>query len=86
MMVNLIDFRMGMQDTIESLRLHCERGPVFVDSRMSALRAMGHNIVPVQEHVNSVNFARPVGALIDPITEKRHGGADPMRSTGIAGL
>ena len=90
-MVNLIDVRMGIQDALDAIRLHCERGPVWMDSRMpeklvSALRAMGHNIVLVEENPNRANFARPVGALIDPITKKLHCGGDSLRSTGVAGL
>ena len=91
MMVNLIDVGMGIQDAIDAIRLHCERGPVFVDSRMpeklvAALRAMGHNIDPVEENPHRANFARPVGALIDPVSKKLHAGGDSLRSTGVVGL
>jgi gamma-glutamyltranspeptidase / glutathione hydrolase len=90
-LVNVLDFRMGIQDAIESWRLHVEQGPVLIDSRVpekmsSALESMGHELEPVEEHVESYNFGRAVGALIDPITHKRHGGADPMMSTGVAGI
>jgi gamma-glutamyltranspeptidase/glutathione hydrolase len=90
-MVNLIDLGMGIQDAIDASRLHCERGPVFVDSRMPEklaleLRSMGHNIVLVEENSSRANFARPVGGLIDPVTRTLHAGGDSLRSTGVAGL
>ena len=91
MMLNLVDFGMGIQEAIDSPRLHCERGPVFVDSRiaekaLASLRAMGHDIVPVEENPHRANFARPVGALIDPTTRLLHAGGDALRSTGVTGL
>jgi len=89
--LNLVDVGMGIQDAVDALRLHCERGPVWVDARMperlmAALRSMGHDVVAVEESPSWANFARPVGALIDPITKKLHGGGDSLRSTGVAGL
>ncbi|MFH1928528.1 MAG: gamma-glutamyltransferase family protein [Chloroflexota bacterium] len=90
-MVNLVDFDMGMQQAIEALRLHTELDEVFVDSCMdvkvlNALKQMGHPIVEVEEGVTQVNFARPVGVMLDPLTGKIRGGADPLRSTGVAGF
>jgi gamma-glutamyltranspeptidase/glutathione hydrolase len=91
LMINLIDVGMGMQEAIDAIRLHCERGPAFVDSRMpdrlvSALRSMGHDIDLVEENPHRANFARPVGALIDPVSKRLHAGGDSLRSTGVVGL
>lgn len=90
-MVNLVDFGMRMQQAIEALRLHTELGEVLMDSRvdakvLNALEQMGHPIVPVQETVAQVNFGRPVGVLLDQITGRIHGGADPLHSAGVAGF
>jgi len=90
-MVNLIDLGMGIQDAIDAIRLHGERGPVYVDARMpdklvAALRSLGHDVVLVEENASMSNFARPVGALIDLHTKKLHAGGDSLRSTGVAGL
>jgi gamma-glutamyltranspeptidase/glutathione hydrolase len=90
-MVNLIDLGMGIQDAIDAPRLHSERGPVFVDSRMPEalvleLQSMGHNILLVEESPSRANFARPIGGLIDPVTKRLNAGGDSLRSTGVAGL
>jgi gamma-glutamyltranspeptidase/glutathione hydrolase len=91
LMMNLVDFGMGIQEAIDSPRLHCERGPMFADRRISGkllaeLEAMGHHVKPVEENPHRANFARPIGALIDPITGKLSAGGDALRSTGVAGI
>jgi hypothetical protein len=53
---------------------------------VAALRSLGHDVVLVEENASMSNFARPVGALIDPLTKKLHAGGDSLRSTGVAGL
>ena len=73
--LNIIDFGMGMQDAIAAPRIHAEGSDpkvpegllvrkVFVDSRIpkqtqDALAAMGHEIVVMQDG----QFALPVGVL-----------------------
>ncbi len=89
-MVHLVDFDMGIQEVIESCRVHAEFEEAYVDDRLphstiTALRRMGHQVVPVHEDFVMGNFGRPSAALIDPKTGKRHAGADPMRSAGAAG-
>jgi gamma-glutamyltranspeptidase len=89
-MVHLLDFGMGIQEAIETCRVHAEFEEAYVDDRLPDstirdLRAMGHRIIPVHEDFVLGNFGRPAAALIDPQTGKRHAGADPMRSAGAAG-
>jgi gamma-glutamyltranspeptidase / glutathione hydrolase len=89
-MVNLVDFGMGIQEAIESHRVHAEFEEAYVDDRLPessiiALGKMGHQVVPVHEDYVNGNFGRPAAALIDPKTGKRHAGADPMMSGGAAG-
>ena len=89
-MVHLVDFGMGIQEAIETCRVHAEFEEAYVDDRLPdstiiALREMGHQVIPMHEDVVSCNFGRPAAALIDPKTGKRHAGADPMRSAGAAG-
>jgi len=90
-MLNLIDFGMGVQEAIEAQRLHCEVGEVFIDSNIpqgvqDALKAMGHPLVAVEETVAQCNFGRVVAVRRDPQTGRIHGGADPLRSAGVAGF
>jgi gamma-glutamyltranspeptidase/glutathione hydrolase len=89
--LNLIDNGMGIQEALDAPRLHCERGPVWIDNRLPAsllqeLQSMGHQLDPVEENPNRANFARPIGAWIDPTTKKLHGGGDSLRATGVVGL
>ncbi len=90
-MVNLVDFGMGMQQAMAALRLHTELDEVFVDSRvdarvLNALEHRGHPIVPVQETITQPNFGRAVGVLLDQMTGRIHGGADPLRPAAVAGF
>ncbi len=77
MILNIIDFGMGMQEAIGAPRIHAEGSDpkvpdgllvrkVFLDSRISqetqdALASMGHEIVVMQDG----QFALPVGVLRD---------------------
>jgi gamma-glutamyltranspeptidase / glutathione hydrolase len=89
-MVHLVDFGMDLQTAIETPRVHCELGAVFVDDRippatLSALASMGHRVVSVHEDVAAGAFGRPSAALIDPSTGARVAGGDALRSAGAAG-
>jgi gamma-glutamyltranspeptidase/glutathione hydrolase len=89
-MVHLVDFGMGIQEAIETYRVHAEFEEAYVDDRLpgstiSALSKMGHQVVRVHEDFATGNFGRPAAALINPKTGKRHAGADPMLSAGAAG-
>ena len=88
--VNLVDFGMGLQEAIEACRVHAVSRDAWVDNRLpvstiAALSKMGHRVVPVRQSVAGGNFGRPSAVLIDPETGKRHAGGDPMLSAGAAG-
>ena len=56
------------------------------EERIGALKQMGHPSVPVEEVMTQVTLARPVGVMLDLLTAKIRGGADPLRRTGVAGF
>ena len=75
--LNAVDFCMGIQDAIEAPRLTREIGKVFIDSRIpfkvvNRLRGMGHDITWVDEELKS--WSRPVGIIRNPETKTLHGG------------
>ena len=89
-MVHLVDFGMGIQEAIDTYRVHSEFEDAYVDDRLpdstvNALRQMGHRVIPVHETFVTGNFGRPAAAMIHPETGRRHAGADSMRSAGAAG-
>lgn len=85
-LVNIIDFGMGMQEAIEQPRIHIEGADpkvpagklvkeMFVDSRIdpntvNALRRLGHEITIKLDG----DFALPVGIMRNPQTGKLHAG------------
>ncbi len=97
-LVNVIDFAMGIQEAITAPRIHIEGADpkrpegmllreLFVDSRLPTetvedLRRRGH-LISVK---HDGDFALPVGILRDPSTGTMHGGVTvPVPATG-AGL
>jgi gamma-glutamyltranspeptidase/glutathione hydrolase len=90
LMLNLVDFGMGIQEAIEHPRLHCDDGNLYVDQRvgptvLAELSSMGHQVAAVEENVFQSHFCRPVGVVVDAVSGKLHGGADPLRSAAVAG-
>ncbi|MDI6028488.1 gamma-glutamyltransferase [Corticibacterium sp. UT-5YL-CI-8] len=89
-LVNVIDHGMTLQDGIAAPRIHCEKETVLADSRLPAesletLKEMGHPIQLIDETFLSSNFARPVGALIDP-DGTVHSGVDALRPATAVGV
>jgi gamma-glutamyltranspeptidase/glutathione hydrolase len=83
-LVNILDFKMGVQEAISRPRIHCEGPETLVDDRVPEavrhdLRARGHQIVDVTESFNSVNFARPNGISIDWQRGELRAGVDQWR-------
>lgn len=79
--LNVLDHGMGMQEAIAAPRLHCEGEEAWLDSRIpeeccAELRAMGHKINTTTEFIGSLNYAIPLGILIDEKTGALHGGTD----------
>jgi len=90
-MVNLVDFRMGLQAAVETPRVHAELGPAYIDDRASdqtvtALRQMGHRLRPIGEDPWLAAFGRPSVAMIDPTTGMRLGGGDALHSAGASAV
>jgi len=97
--MNVIDHGLGIQAAIEAPRI--DRGStlsmpdeIVLDSRIGeptreALSRLGHKVFVVDEQPwvpgGSVNFAVPVGILIDPKTGRLHGGVDPYRIGAAVG-
>jgi gamma-glutamyltranspeptidase/glutathione hydrolase len=83
-LVNLLDYQMGIQDAISAPRVHCEGPEVLADSRydvktIGALRDLGHKITILTESVGTSSFGRPNGVIIDPATGRLRGGVYPYR-------
>jgi len=84
--MNVIDFRMSMDEAIEAARVHCLTTTLHVEGRIDKsviekLSAMGHKI---KVHDNFDNyFGGAQGILIDMTTRQLQGGADSRRD-GVA--
>lgn len=80
--VNVVDFRMNIQDAIDAPRIHCMTGDVFMESRIpqttqEAMKAMGHKL-NVRGAVD-LYFGGAQAVMIDPATGKLYGAGDPRR-------
>jgi len=89
-LVHCIDFGMEIQEAIEVPRVWAEPRleEAFLDSRIPeevsrALADIGHRIVSMDAAIIG-GFGCPTAVGIDE-RGKLHGGADPMRGTGVAG-
>ncbi|HKA55106.1 MAG TPA: gamma-glutamyltransferase family protein, partial [Candidatus Binatia bacterium] len=79
--LNVLDHGMGMQEAIAAPRLHCEGEEAWLDSRIpeeccARLRAMGHKINTTKEFIGSLNYAVPLGILIDERNGTLRGGTE----------
>ena len=80
-LVNVLDFRLGIQDAVSRPRIHCE-GPItqaearLDPATLDGLVARGHRLEVMQETTTSFSFARPNGVLIDPNTGRLTGGVN----------
>jgi gamma-glutamyltranspeptidase/glutathione hydrolase len=84
--VNVVDFRMNIQDAIEAPRIHCMTGDIFMESRIpkevqEALIAKGHKL-NVRGAVD-LYFGGAQGVMIDPASGMLYGAGDPRRD-GVA--
>lgn len=89
--VNLIDFGLGMQAAISAPRAHSEGRATEISTRFPAevidqLEKMGHEIVRREESVSSSFFARPNGIVIDPATDELHAGVFPFTPATAIGV
>jgi len=89
--VNLVDFGMGMQDSVSAPRLHCEGPEITIESltpsgTIDGLRELGHQVTVQTESFATSFFARPNGILIDPTSGRLRGGIDPFRPYYVMGV
>jgi gamma-glutamyltranspeptidase/glutathione hydrolase len=84
--VNVVDFRMNIQDAIEAARIHCMTGDIFMESRFpkevqDSLTAKGHKL-NIRGAVD-LYFGGAQGVMIDPASGMLYGAGDPRRD-GVA--
>jgi gamma-glutamyltranspeptidase/glutathione hydrolase len=84
--VNVVDYRMNIQDAIDAPRIHCMTGDIFMESRIpkevqDALTAKGHKL-SVRGAVD-LYFGGAQGVMIDPASGMLYGAGDPRRD-GVA--
>jgi gamma-glutamyltranspeptidase/glutathione hydrolase len=81
-LMNIIDYRMNIQEAIEAARIHCMTGEIFMESRIAkdvqqALLNKGHRVTVRKDF--DLYFGGAQGVMIDPQTGILYGGADPRR-------
>jgi gamma-glutamyltranspeptidase/glutathione hydrolase len=86
--VNLVDFGLGIQEAVSAPRLHAESERLELDSRFSPeiiqqLTALGNSVLTAEKTVCSFNFAQPSGIVITPDGRLR-GGVDPTMPRAAA--
>jgi gamma-glutamyltranspeptidase / glutathione hydrolase len=86
--VNVVDFRMNIQDAIDAPRIHCMTGDIFMESRIpkevqDALIAKGHKL-NVRGAVD-LYFGGAQGVMIDPASGMLYGAGDPRRDGAAVG-
>ena len=84
--VNVVDFRMNVQDAIEAPRIHCMTGDIFMESRIpkatqDALTAMGHKLNV--RGAMDLYFGGAQAVMIDRASGMLKGAGDPRRD-GVA--
>jgi gamma-glutamyltranspeptidase/glutathione hydrolase len=82
--LNVAEFGMGIQEAISQPRVDASANETLADARLdeatlAALSAMGHRIAVVEETAADINFATPLGIMVDHDTGRVHGGADVFR-------
>jgi gamma-glutamyltranspeptidase/glutathione hydrolase len=89
-MLNVLDFGLGIQAAISAPRIHCEVGPLWVDPRfpaevIAALRRIRDDVVLREEtRLISSYYGRPNGILVDQAEGCLRGGVEPFKvSTAI---
>ena len=88
--MNVVDFGMGMQDAIAAPRVDASGldtmyGQALDPETVDGLRARGHRMAVGSEDYANHSFARPVGVLIDEESGRLRGGADVLRRAEARG-
>jgi len=86
--VNVVDFRMNIQDAIEAPRIHCMTGDIFMESRFpqatqDALTAKGHKLNV--RGAMDLYFGGAQGVMISPTLGLLYGAGDPRRDGAAVG-
>jgi gamma-glutamyltranspeptidase/glutathione hydrolase len=87
-LMNMIDYKMNIQEAIDAARIHCMTGEIFMESRIpkdvqQALINKGHKLSVRKDF--DLYFGGAQGVLIDSKTGTLYGGADPRRDGFAAG-
>ena len=91
-MLNVLDFGLGMQAAISAPRVHCEVGPLWADPRIpasviAALRRIRDGVVLREEtRLISSYYGRPNGILVDRDTGCLRGGVEPFKVSMAIGF
>ena len=88
--MNVVDFGMGMQDAIAAPRVDASGLDTMYSQALDpetvdGLRARGHRMAVGPEDYANHSFARPVGVLIDEESGRLRGGADVLRRAEAKG-
>ena len=89
--MNVVDFGMGMQDAIAAPRVDGSGPDTLYDARIDpdtveSLRARGHRMKLGPEDYANHSFARPTGVLVDPESGRLRGGVDVLRRAEARGF
>jgi gamma-glutamyltranspeptidase/glutathione hydrolase len=91
LVVNLVDFGMGMQAAVSAPRVHSE-GPIteisnrYPTATVAGLERLGHQLLRREDSLAEMHFARPSGIAIDQTTGRRQGGVfqfTPATALGV---
>ncbi len=87
----VLDFGKSPQEAIETPRLHCETGKVFIDQRINdevlqKLILMGHSIKVIDETFHTPYFGRPVSIEVLTKDQKYRSGISHLHRTAAIGL
>lgn len=68
--LNLVDFRLGIQEAVSAPKLDCSTRQTLVDDRLAEevradLRRRGHRLEERHEDLGYMSFARPNGVVVD---------------------
>ena len=89
-LVNAVDFGLGPQDAVNSVRVHCEGATTLLDARAeadvrAALIAYGHDLRIAAENFVTAHFGRANAIRIDPDGTLR-GGVHRLKPATAIGL
>lgn len=89
--MNVVDYGMGVQEAIAAPRVDASGSVVLADSRLDPavleeLERRGHRLQVIDETPAATSFATPLGILAGPHDATLHGGVDVFRIAEARGL